>query len=174
VRFERGWMRRASRRRSASARQAALNSNRQTNTTQFPRPRFSVASIRVLQKLRDSPTGSSPKGRSKTYPYYHCRQCRAVRIRKAALEAQFLGLLEQIRPRSEFMALFREIVMHLWTRERSSSELVRARLETRVQELASREPSVSEAGQVANTASAPARMTPGLPPRCPSRRDKAS
>ena len=42
--------------------------------------------------------------------------CGRVRVRKKVLETAFLAELERMRPRPEFMKLFREIVLDAWHR----------------------------------------------------------
>jgi hypothetical protein len=69
-------------------------------------------------------TGSWSKGRSKRYPYYFCRtkNCRAVKIRKESLEKQFVSLLESLRPRTEFISLFKEIVLDVWKQKQGDEK----------------------------------------------------
>lgn len=108
--------------------------------TNFPLRRFAICDLcgRPL-------TGSAPKGRSRSYPYYHCRVCRGVSARKEVLEAQFLELLERLRPRPEFLALFREIVLKVWERRQAESGKARVALEGRLADLRRRESVVEEA-----------------------------
>jgi site-specific DNA recombinase len=62
-------------------------------------------------------TGSSPKGRSKNYPIYHCPNCRArivghrVSASKEYLHEQFEELLESVTPSEATLKLFREMVV---------------------------------------------------------------
>jgi len=63
------------------------------NNPDFPLRRF------IICDACGTPlTGSAPRGRSKTYPYYHCRRCKGVSVRKEVLEAEFIALLESLRP----------------------------------------------------------------------------
>ncbi|MCU1309866.1 MAG: site-specific recombinase [Candidatus Angelobacter sp.] len=64
-------------------------------------------------------TGSSPKGRTKHYSYYHCRnaKCRAITVAKSAMEDQFLALLHRLTPSREFLALFRDVILVVWKRK---------------------------------------------------------
>ena len=61
-------------------------------------------------------TGSSSKGRNgRKYAYYSCNKyCRGVCIRKEALEAKFLELVQRLQPSPEVAALFRQIVLDVW------------------------------------------------------------
>ncbi|HET8671566.1 MAG TPA: recombinase family protein, partial [Candidatus Saccharimonadales bacterium] len=49
-------------------------------------------------------TGSPSKGRSRSYPYYHCcnRNCYGVRVPKTVLENAFLQHLERVRPNTSY------------------------------------------------------------------------
>ena len=59
-------------------------------------------------------TGSWSKGRSKRYPYYHCRKCSQVNTSKQQVETAFIDLLSQLQPDADYMRLFREIVLDVW------------------------------------------------------------
>jgi site-specific DNA recombinase len=80
-------------------------------------------------------TGSWNKGRGKHYPNYRCcnAQCRAVNIRKEALEQQFLQLLHRLKPRADIVLLFRGIILETWNRKqadaRAQASAIRQRLE---------------------------------------------
>lgn len=67
------------------------------------------------------------------------RRCKGVNVRAEALEGQFVELLKSLRPRPEFMALFRTIVLDVWRRRCESAGQVRRDLETRLMELQRRE-----------------------------------
>jgi hypothetical protein len=90
-------------------------------------------------------TGSAPRGRSKSYPYYHCRRCKSVSIRTQSLEQQFLALLDSLRPRPEFMVLFRAIVTDVWKTRCAGARNVRVALDTRLRDLQRREEQLEEA-----------------------------
>jgi hypothetical protein len=90
-------------------------------------------------------TGSAPRGRSKTYPYYHCRKCRRVGILRDALHRRFLELLEALRPKTEFLALFRALVLDVWKVRRTEAGAVRAALEARLADLRDREELLEDA-----------------------------
>ncbi len=69
-------------------------------------------------------TGSWNKGRSKYYPNYRCRnaKCKGVKIRKEALERQFLHLLHRLTPSQEFLLLFRDIVLSSWNSKQAEAQ----------------------------------------------------
>jgi site-specific DNA recombinase len=79
-----------------------------TDNAAFPLRRFVSCGLCGLPL-----TGSAPKGRSKTYAYYHCRKCKRVRVATTALESEFVALLERLQPKPDFMKLFRAIVLVL-------------------------------------------------------------
>jgi hypothetical protein len=83
--------------------------------------------------------------RKKNYRYYHCRRCKGVSIRAEKLESQFIGLLESLRPRAEFMGLFRAIVLDVWRARREDAGRLRRDLEGRLADLQQREMVLDEA-----------------------------
>lgn len=97
-------------------------------------------------------TGSNSTGRAGRYGYYWCRssKCagdgeRRVRIRKEQLEAKFLELLRSLTPAGGLGGLFREIVTDLWKERHSEEQSQRAKLTTRVKELAIEERKLTRA-----------------------------
>lgn len=76
------------------------------NHPDFPLRRF-VACSHCLTPL----TGSWSTGRSKKYPYYHCRKCKRVTSGKQALEELFVELLSRLQPEAGYMRLFNAIVL---------------------------------------------------------------
>ncbi|HEY3814567.1 MAG TPA: recombinase family protein [Caulobacteraceae bacterium] len=59
-------------------------------------------------------TGSSPRGRRASYPYYHCynRDCplRSRTIPKQDIEQHFRELMDRLRPRQGFLAILTKLV----------------------------------------------------------------
>jgi site-specific DNA recombinase len=81
-------------------------------------------------------TGSSPRGRSKTYAYYTCRRhCPGICAPKTLLEGQFIDLLESLQPKAEYLKLFRAVVLDCWSDQLKASRDIVARLDTRVEDL---------------------------------------
>ena len=65
-------------------------------------------------------TGSWSKGRDRHYAYYHCqRQCRAVNVTKAALEASFVEELRLLQPSAGYMRLVNDRILAIWQGVRS-------------------------------------------------------
>jgi len=90
-------------------------------------------------------TGSRSRGRSSQHAYYHCTHCHGVRSRKADFEQAFTDLLAQLRPRPEFMTLFRAIVLDAWKERQASSRESRRKLEAHVEALRRRLDRIDEA-----------------------------
>jgi DNA invertase Pin-like site-specific DNA recombinase len=69
-------------------------------------------------------TGSWSRGRSQRYAYYRCRngKCRAVSVSRDELERDFTEYLSGMRPKPEYSALCRAIVLDVW-REHDREQL---------------------------------------------------
>jgi DNA invertase Pin-like site-specific DNA recombinase len=102
-------------------------------------PRFPLRRFVKCDRCDLPLTGSASKGRSSRYGYYHCRKCSGVNIRSEALERQFLDMLEALRPKADFMPLFKLVVLDVWNRRLADTVNVRAALEARLTELRRRE-----------------------------------
>ncbi|MHC5056729.1 MAG: recombinase family protein [Planctomycetota bacterium] len=74
------------------------------------RPEFPLRRFTRCHKCGRGLTASWSKGRSKRYGYYHCRDCRDVRVRRETLEEQFLELVGTVRLDPDYAALWRETV----------------------------------------------------------------
>jgi hypothetical protein len=86
--------------------------------------------------------------RTRRYAYYHCplkTHCRRTNIPRPELEGKFVGLLEQLRPRPELLALFRRIVLDVWNTRRQDIAAQRAAAERKVAELKRRKDQLLEA-----------------------------
>jgi len=86
-------------------------------------PDFPLRVFVRCQRCSEPLTGSWSKGRTQRYPYYRCRngKCKGVNIRKEALERDFVGLLEGLKPQQKYMQLFRGIVRHLWNQKQADA-----------------------------------------------------
>jgi DNA invertase Pin-like site-specific DNA recombinase len=125
--------------------QRSLGRSGTSSSHRLNNPDFSLRRFVVCDACNTPLTGSAPKGRSKRYPYYHCRRCAGVSIRKETLEARFLELLESLQPRAEFMALFRAIVLDVWKKRCSGAASLRVSLESRLAVLQRREAQLEDA-----------------------------
>ncbi|HBL30984.1 MAG TPA: hypothetical protein DD490_29475, partial [Acidobacteria bacterium] len=93
-------------------------------------------------------TGSWSQGHTRRYAYYHCppkAHCRRTNIPRHDLEAKFLSLLEHLRPRPEFLALFRRIVLDVWNTRRQDHATQRAAAERKLADLKRRKEQLVEA-----------------------------
>ena len=68
----------------------------------------------------ESITGSSPRGRKKNYPIYHCPNCRAktvghrVSVSRDKLHQEFEALLSSVTPSEATLKLFKTMVIKKW------------------------------------------------------------
>ena len=118
--------------------QARLQGKR-ASATQHRRdhPDFPLRRFVACQACGTPLTGSRSRGRGGRYAYYFCRDrtCRGVKVRKERLEAEFVGLLERLRPNAAYMRLFKEIVLDAWRQHESDAVHRRKALERRGGEL---------------------------------------
>ena len=91
--------------------QALLDGKRPTIVPRMRRhPDFPLRHF-VRCALCDRPlTASWSKGRSQRYAYYRCqnRSCRAVNVRREAMERLFVEFLAHLQPKSQYLRLFGE------------------------------------------------------------------
>ena len=82
-------------------------------------------------------TGSWSKGRSKRYPYYRYPNpcCKGGNVRKGDLEQKFLGLLEKLQPKPEYVDLFKEVVLDVWKAKQANCIILRTTLESKSEEI---------------------------------------
>lgn len=92
-------------------------------------------------------TGGWAQGRRARYARYWCRKagCRAVKISKAELEGQFFDFLAHLRPRSEYLRLFRELVLKSWRDRQADAAATVQELRRRVDDLTQRRSRLEEA-----------------------------
>jgi hypothetical protein len=94
-------------------------------------------------------TGSWSQSKTRRrYAYYHCppkARCRCTNIPRHELEAKFLSLLENLRPRPELVALFRRVVLDVWETRRQDIEAQRTAAERKIVELKRRKDQLLDA-----------------------------
>ena len=76
-------------------------------------------------------TGGFPRGRGqKTYGRYWCRrtECKATKVSKMKLEAEFLALLQRLQPNEATVASFPRIAAKVWAQKRGNAEVEGKRL----------------------------------------------
>jgi len=82
-------------------------------------------------------TGGFAQGRAKKkYGHYWCRnpKCRAVKIRKERLEAEFISKLRMLRPKEDTLADLPKIAAKVWSSKQGDFEKKRTRLLVQVEE----------------------------------------
>ncbi len=91
-------------------------------------------------------TGSWSRGRGRRYAYYHCpgRAC-GTSATKGALEGNFLALLDRLRPRPEYLRLFKAVVLDSWQERRKEAAGLEAELRRRAEALRQRKERLLEA-----------------------------
>jgi DNA invertase Pin-like site-specific DNA recombinase len=125
--------------------QGALRRQHGPTPRRLDSPDFPLRRFVVCDRCGTPLTGSAPKGRTKTYPYYHCRKCRGVSIRREGLHGQFVELLQGLQPKPEYLALFRAIVLDVWKARVAEAGALRAAVEARLADLRRREMLLEEA-----------------------------
>lgn len=112
-------------------------------------PDFPLRSFVTCGHCKKPLTGSWSQGKTRRrYAYYHCpptAHCRRTNIPRQELEAKFLGLLEQLRPRPEFLAIFRRIVLDVWNARKQDIAAQRVAAERKIVELKRRKDQLLEA-----------------------------
>jgi site-specific DNA recombinase len=86
------------------------NKKRNMQTYQAKNPDFPLRGFVVCSSCGDKITGSWSKGRSKKYPYYRCKNCNALNIRKESLESMFINKLEEVGMEKNYLDLLCKIV----------------------------------------------------------------
>jgi site-specific DNA recombinase len=92
-------------------------------------------------------TGSWSKGRARRYAYYRCRsaRCLSVKVSKNQFEREFAEFLNALRPRAEYVRLFREIVLDVWRCKQGDANAVSNAIERRIKEIEGKRQSLLEA-----------------------------
>ncbi|WP_408996129.1 recombinase family protein [Streptomyces caniscabiei] len=90
---------------------------------------------------RKEMTGSAPRGRSGPSPRYACPQCKAKVLKipvsraRDAVHADFIRLLDQVRPSEPVQKLFKHIVLREWNNELKDSHRITRMLESEISAL---------------------------------------
>lgn len=112
---------------------------RHRNHPAFPLRRFARCAV-CEQPL----TGSTSRGRSKGYAFYHCKRG-CTRLPVSVLEAQFITLLDGLRPKREYWNLFKASVVAEWQDRRQQADALRPALKKQIAALTARERRLDEA-----------------------------
>jgi site-specific DNA recombinase len=128
--------------------EAILSGKRPTIMPRFKsHPDFPLRHFVACGSCRCPLTGSSSRGRTKRYAYYHCvnHSCKAPNIRKSEMEEKFLALIERLQPLPSYLRLFREIVLDVWKDRQTAANTIAAALSLRLRELEEKKQRVIEA-----------------------------
>ncbi len=81
-------------------------------------------------------TGGFCAGRTKSYAYYWCRNrnCHAVKLKGEQLEADFLALLQRLRPYADEVQNLPKMTAKVWAAEHGNAEKEVRRLKARIEE----------------------------------------
>lgn len=83
----------------------------------------------------DTPlTGSSPKGRSRKYKYYHCRTkgCHFGNVPTSFMEQRFIEELRLIQPKENIVDLFCQIVREIWKEKQNGRMANKKKMEQQI------------------------------------------
>jgi site-specific DNA recombinase len=71
-------------------------------------------------------TASWSKSRKKRYAYYRCQNdsCGAVQVRREEMQRSFIEFLTQLKPKSNYLRLFSEIILDVWKKKQAQATLV--------------------------------------------------
>jgi site-specific DNA recombinase len=101
------------------------------NREDFPLRRF----LRCSECGKPLTGGPSKSATGKTYDYYHCYNCRAVKSLPANKAAEeFLEMLERLRVDSTFTTQFASVLKEEWGKRTSDSATLVPRLQTQLRE----------------------------------------
>jgi DNA invertase Pin-like site-specific DNA recombinase len=108
-------------------------------------PDFPLRNFIYCENCGGKLTGSWSKGRSKKYPYYHCRTkgC-TLYVRKEKLEEEFYQCLKELQPKKEIIDLFEEIVLDVWKKRKEESFKELKRLEKEIKALKDKKERINE------------------------------
>ena len=125
--------------------QARLSQAKGKRQHVLDRPEFPLRRFVICSACGCPLTGSSSRGRSGRYAYYHCRTCRRVRVQTHILESQFMELLSALKPQPQFAGLFRAVVLDVWRERRSEADRLLADLRRRLADLRQQESEIDDA-----------------------------
>jgi len=128
--------------------QSLLATNGEIVPKERNNPDFPLRSFTTCGHCGHPLTGSWSHGKRKRYAYYHCppkARCRKTNMPRRELEAKFLSLLERLRPRPEFLALFRALVLDVWKARKEDVAAQRTAAERKIADLKRRKDQLVEA-----------------------------
>ena len=111
-------------------------------------PDFPLRGFTTCIHCKKPLTGSWSQGKSQRYAYYHCppaAHCRRTNIPRHELDQKFIALLDRLRPRPEFLTLFRAVVLDVWKTRRQDIAAQRSAAEKKLLDLKRRKDQLVEA-----------------------------
>lgn len=100
---------------------------------------FPLRNFVRCSECRATLTGSGSRGHGGRYAYYHCKKrgCKLYgkTVPKEDLEADFIILLERVKPTEDAVILFKEIALDMWETKRQEHNTDAERLQKKVDEL---------------------------------------
>ena len=92
-------------------------------------------------------TASWSRGRSRRYGYYRCANstCKSVNTPKDRMEDSFINLLKNLRPKRQYLELFKAIVLDVWKEQQSDATKTRQALQARIEKLKERKNRLDDA-----------------------------
>ncbi len=89
--------------------------------------------------------GCWSKGRRNVYPYYRCRACRGMGVRRGVLHASFVAHLDMLSIDTGYLPLFREVVRDVFQRDAELGAVQRGRLTRELNTLGDKERQLRQA-----------------------------
>lgn len=112
-------------------------------------PDFPLRGFAICGCCEKPLTGSWSQGKRQRYAYYHCPRkkghCGETNIPRHELEGKFLSLLERLRPRPEFLSLFRAVVLDVWQARKEDITAHRTAAERKLVDLKKRKDQLVDA-----------------------------
>ncbi len=114
---------------------------RSTTTKPYHRqnPQFPLRGVLLCPSCGLAATGSTSKGKTKRYAYYHCHRVRGhLRVSAALVEAKFQALLDRLQPEEKRMQLIDEIFRRVWSDKQATAHSEAQQFATELQRLEGR------------------------------------
>lgn len=97
------------------------------------KPKWPLRRFALCGRCKHPLTGSTSRGRSKQFDYYHCTKCKGrVRVLRDNAHTEFEALLERVKPARGSLKLFKEIAIRRWNEEFREVQEQRRKLDDRI------------------------------------------
>jgi DNA invertase Pin-like site-specific DNA recombinase len=99
-------------------------------------PNFPLRGVLLCPACGLAATGSTSKGKTKRYAYYHCHRVkRHLRVSATLVDAKFQTLLDRLQPTENRMKLVEEIFRRVWSDKQATAHLEAQQLNTELARL---------------------------------------